>query len=67
MQLLNPIRRWLLRLKLHLLMLEVDDTTDDMADAKLALKWGTYAALAEFRAELKTEIDNTRRKLAALS
>lgn len=66
MRLLNIVRRWLYRFKLRLLYLEMDDTSDDMADALADQNFGVYRALAEFQAELLVEIDTIRRKLAAL-
>lgn len=67
MQLLNRIRQRLLRIKLHLLLLEVSDVRDDMADALHAKNFGVHAALADFYVDLLTEINTTRRKIAALN
>lgn len=67
MQLLNPLRRWLLHVKLGLLFHEVDEVNSDMADALNSKNFGTYTALAEFHTDLLVEIDTIRRKLAALS
>lgn len=67
MHLLNPLRRWFYRVKLNLILSEVQDTLDDMADELSAKNFGNYGALAEFHTDLLVEADNLRRKLAALS
>ena len=67
MQLLNPIRAWLCRVKLHLIRSEIVDVLDDMSDALRQSNLGTYRALADFHTELVREAQDLQATLDSLN
>ena len=66
MQLLQPIRRWLWRVKLGLCLAEMRDVHEEMSEALEQNNFGVYRALADFHTELACEAVALRAKLGIL-
>ena len=67
MHLLHSIRRWLWRVRLNLIQLEIVDVLDDMAGALEENNLGVYRALADFHTELVTEAQLLRAQIKSLT